>query len=359
MPSPPRNKDTASQPNSARPDSAHSVSGQLKSAWPQSAWVISDGTIGMLSQSLAIVRAMDIHADDIRLSPPPLLRLFPRLASIPGWQLTWGREPDWLKQAVYPDLLITTGRRMAGISIGIRRRSRGKTKTIHIQDPKLPSKFFDLLILPQHDRPNGALAENELLSTGSLNRIITSDLTPSSLSPEEIAAIPQTIQNKFIAVLLGGTTKNNPVNNSLLARFIEQTGQLADQLEASLLILPSRRTPANILVQFETGLKTRRFHIWNGEGENPYLAALSMASAVIISEDSVNMTSEACITGKPVLTAPVTALSGRIASFHQHMQAHHHTMRLEDAVSSKQIAAPVILDEMASIASQIYHRLGT
>ena len=329
-------------------------------SWPNSAWVMSDGTIGMLSQSLAVVRAMDIHADDIRLSATPLLRLFPRLASIPGWQLTWGREPDWLKQAVYPDLLITTGKRMAGISIGIRRRSRGRTKTIHIQDPKLPARFFDLLILPRHDRPNGVLAENELLSTGSLNRIITSDLLPSALSPDELANIPDTIRNdRFIAVMIGGATKHSPVSDSQLARFIAQTHQLANQLKASLFILPSRRTPAHILKQIEAGLGTNRCHIWDGEGDNPYLAALALSSAIIVTEDSVNMTSEACITGKPVLTAPVTSLSGRIASFHHHMQADGHTMRLEDAVSGTQIATPVILDEMASIAIQIYRRLAS
>ena len=104
---------------------------------------MSDGTIGMLSQSLAVVRAMDIHADDIRLSATPLLRLFPVWPVFRAGSLHQGREPDWLKQAVYPDLLITTGKRMAGISIGIRRRSRGRTKTIHIQDPKLPARFFD------------------------------------------------------------------------------------------------------------------------------------------------------------------------------------------------------------------------
>ena len=46
-------------------------------------------------------------------------------------------------------------------------------------------------------------------------------------------------------------------------------------------------------------------------------------------------------------------------SFHHHMQADGHTMRLEDAVSGTQIAAPVILDEMASITSQIYRQLAS
>ena len=344
------------------PQSDKTKNADKLSTWPNSTWVLSDGTIGMLSQSLAVVRAMDIYADDIRVQPTPLLRLFPRLANIPGWQLLWGREPDWLKQAIYPDLLITTGKRMAGVSIGIRRRSRGKTKTIHIQDPKVPSVFFDLLILPRHDRPSGRLADNEILSTGSLNRIMKSDLIAAHLGDDEIASIPQAVRDKpFIAVMLGGTTKNNPVNNSQLSQFIANIGALATMLDAALFILPSRRSPANIHKQIEQMLAKHQVHIWNGEGENPYLAALSMASVIIVSEDSVNMTSEACITGKPVLTAPITALSSKINQFHHHMQTHHYTQNLDDIISGRQNISnqPAILDEMPEIAEMIYRKFAT
>ena len=151
--------------------------GKNEGAWPLRTWVISDGTAGMLAQCLALTKAMSIQAEDIRAVPTPLLRAFPKLANLPGWQLTLGRKPDWLKANQWPDLCITCGRRMAGISIGVRRLAMGKTKTIHIQDPHIEPHYFDLMITPCHDdiakkAEAGQLDVPNLLTTkGALNRL--------------------------------------------------------------------------------------------------------------------------------------------------------------------------------------------
>ena len=58
--------------------------------WPRRVWVISDGNAGMLSQCLALLRAMVLDGEDIRAVPTPLLRAFPTLARIPGWHSRWG-----------------------------------------------------------------------------------------------------------------------------------------------------------------------------------------------------------------------------------------------------------------------------
>ena len=131
----------------------------------------------MLSQCLALLRAMGLDGEDIRAVPTPLLRAFPTLARILGWHQRWGGLPDWLKMNQWPDLCITCGRRMAGISIGVKRRSGGRTKTIHIQDPKVDARYFDLLITPRRDDiaadgdlRSGGLS-NVLATTGALNRL--------------------------------------------------------------------------------------------------------------------------------------------------------------------------------------------
>ena len=164
----------------------------------------------MVSQCLALLRALDIDAQDIRAVPTPLLRMFPTLAAIPGWQLTLGRKPDWIKAEQWPDLLVTCGRRMAGIAIGVKRLSKGHTRTIHIQDPHVPARHFDLLITPEHDhiavaqREGSKFTDNLLVTTGALNR----------LSPEEIAEaktdLPEEIKKSakpIIAVMLGGNNR--------------------------------------------------------------------------------------------------------------------------------------------------------
>ena len=43
-----------------------------------------------------------------------------------------------------------------------------------------------------------------------------------------------------------------------------------------------------------------RCWVWDGGGDNPYLALLADADAIFVTPDSVNMASEAAATGRPV-----------------------------------------------------------
>ena len=54
--------------------------------------------------------------------------------------------------------------------------------------------------------------------------------------------------------------------------------------------------------------RTCRTSLWDGTGDNPYFAFLALADAIVVTEDSVNMVTEAAGTGKPVY---VQELSGR------------------------------------------------
>ena len=87
---------------------------------------------------------------------------------------------------------------------------------------------------------------------------------------------------------------------------------------------------------------------------NPYPGILSMADAVIVTSDSVNMTSEAASTGKPVLIAYWQPETGRIAKFHQTMRDNNHTEPLTPFFPTKPFAP---LDESAVIRQQIHARL--
>ena len=72
---------------------------------------------------------------------------------------------------------------------------------------------------------------------------------------------------------------------------------------------------------------------------NIYPGVLGMAQAVIVTADSVNMASEAAITGKPVMIAPwldagpenPSGETGRIRAFHDAMFAARHTAALTPA----------------------------
>jgi len=340
--------------------------GEDEVGWPIRTWVISDGTAGMLAQGLALTKAMNIVAEDIRAVPTPLLRAFPKLANLPGWQLTLGRKPDWLKANQWPDLCITCGRRMAGISIGVRRLAMGKTKTIHIQDPHIEPHYFDLMITPRHDNIAQKAADghlkipNLLTTTGALNRLDEAEIA------NEAAALKATydkgeIDGRALAlVMVGGHNRRYKTGANVFRKLADELVAFAQMTGVRLILIPSRRTPKRglqmLAKQLEGRLGAKAVWLWDGAGHNPYPGLLGLAEFVIVTSDSVNMTSEAALTGKPVLTAELAVEEGRIARFHQMMQDGRHTARLTDVLARPERLeeAFVILDERAQVSAAVY-----
>jgi mitochondrial fission protein ELM1 len=297
--------------------------------------VISDGTTGMRLQALALGEAIQAirhpatNLEDIITAPPLLLRYLPRLARC--LPLSWLRvmvDPKLAALSVSgPAIIITCGRRMAGLSIAMRRLGRTSaiaegTRTIHIQDPRLPPQYFDILIAPQHDPTRGP---NVITSMASLNR----------LSRDKIAHAAAALAPKWtnlpapcIAVLLGGNNRRYDVSAAMIEKMAEKLSEFAASTGASLALIPSRRTPYKLLSQLTTLLKATPHAIMNSRDENPYPGILGHAVAIIVTSDSINMASEAAITGKPVLIADWQAETGRVDAFHKAMMKAGHTAPL-------------------------------
>src|SRR6202008_277745 len=90
---------------------------------------------------------------------------------------------------------------------------------------------------------------------------------------------------------------------------------------AGLLVTPSRRTGAEgerILRERLAGVPAT---IGDGSGENPYFAFLALADAIVVTEDSVSMVTEAASTGKPVHVARLEGGSRNFRRFHEAMAA--------------------------------------
>lgn len=278
----------------------------------RTAWVISDGTRGMEVQSIGLAERMQLAIEVIRLEPG-FYRRFPKLALLPLAPL-----PRALAQASkngWPDVVITTGKRMAGLSMLVRRRSRGKTRSIHIQDPKLPAQYFDWMVVPSHDRLRG---ENVLVTTGSLNALTPERIGEASQNLPEVAA---SLRSPLIVFMIGGSNRRYKVHWPDYFKLGEFAGAIAHATEASLAFIPSRRSLEEAGEAIRTALKAAKsspaFYIWDGEDDNPYPGILGRATAVVVTSDSVNMTSEACLSGKPVYSYNFREESGRIALFHK------------------------------------------
>ena len=83
---------------------------------------------------------------------------------------------------------------------------------------------------------------------------------------------------------------------------------MATESGAGLALTASRRTSPASLEALAGALGDAPAQIWRGEGQNPYFGYLALADAIVVTGDSVSMTSEACASGKPVYVA---AMAGR------------------------------------------------
>ena len=262
-----------------------------------SCWIFADGTIGMEVQCIALAEALEFEYDKKHIKPYWLNRIFPSLAQLPGIPLA--TDFKQITSQSSPDILITCGRRHAGASIALKRLSKGTTYTIHIQDPKISSKHFDLLIIPEHDRPR---AHNIILSNGSLTRIT------KSILDKEAQLIKQEVKSligKKVAVNIGGDTKDNQVDDQTIKKLISSLNQFSTDYKCSLMITTTNRTSESLKKALTSLTKNPNIILWTGGGRNPYAGFLGVADAIIVTSDSINMISEACSTGKPVNIFPL------------------------------------------------------
>jgi len=280
-------------------------------------WVLTDGTIGMQVQCLGLAKAAGLTPVIKRIHPSLILRACPNIGRLPFVSATAGGDP--IVQP-WPDVVISCGRRTAGAAIAIRRLVRDmapdhRTPLLaHIQDPRIDPGSFDLLIVPAHDPAKGPTVVNTL---GSLN-----PHEPARLQEAAAALDPglHDLPRPRIAVNVGGSNKRYDFSEDAVAQFVTHLRNLAGTTGGSLLVATSRRTDARTRKALADGLADLPGTVWTGEGSNPYLGFLGMADAIVVTSDSVNMVSEACATGKPVMVATIEAETGRLAIFHEKLR---------------------------------------
>ena len=116
----------------------------------------------MEKQSIALANLLKQKYEIINYTPPYFLKKLPLLGKFYFSNIL----KKILLNRKSPTYVITCGKRMAGISIFIKSKLKDKIKTIHIQNPGVSIKHFDLLIIPEHDQVTGS---NIIQTKGALN----------------------------------------------------------------------------------------------------------------------------------------------------------------------------------------------
>ena len=275
------------------------------------AWVLHDGKAGMRSQALGLAEATGFQLVEITLDiRPPWSALPPQLWLLSRYALSGCKTrfaPPW------PDLVIGCGRNTVLPALAVRRLSGGRPFLAQVQDPRLRRSEFDRLIVPEHDRLRGPRV---IVSRGAMHRVTPARLAAERCRFPALAAMPRPI----LAVLLGGSNKSYRLTARRLGEIADVIAALLRERGGSALVTPSRRTGRDGLKLLQERLAGLPAAIWDGAGENPYFAYLSLADAFIVTADSVSMISEAAATGKPIHILELDGGNAKFARFHQLMQ---------------------------------------
>lgn len=262
-------------------------------------WALSDGRAGMANQVIGLcerlAKTYGIDWAHKILSPSKIAKIWPTaIANTPARHLT---NPAILDGPL-PKMMIGCGRAM--IPLLLHYRKQGVT-TVYLQDPRISPNRFDLVIAPEHDPVTGP---NVIKTLGSIHRVTQDRL--ETVPPTEHAEALLALPSPRVAVLIGGDNKYLALPPAYADQIVRQLRNVSSVNQASLMVTASRRTSDLSLKALTKGLAgSANCFFWDGAGDNPYFDMMRHADCFIVTEDSVNMASEAAATGKPVYILPL------------------------------------------------------
>ncbi|MDV6332467.1 mitochondrial fission ELM1 family protein [Asticcacaulis sp. 201] len=287
---------------------------------PLTIWVVSDGRAGIENQALGLAEAVSritpaqivikrIHYAPLFDRLPTALKLFPDAMLRPDSDPLTGP---------YPDIWIAAGRATLPHSLRVKARSGGRTFVVQLQNPKHNPKAFDLVIAPEHDHISGG---NVLSLIGSTNRITAQTLADAYTRWEDsLNALP----HPRVAVLIGGRSKAYDIDEARASVLGAEIHSAIAHAGGSVLLTVSRRTPDTARRILTDALADLPGLIFDGQGDNPYFAFLYAADRFLITEDSVNMATEAAATGKPI---QILSMERRTLGSGEKFEDFHETLR--------------------------------
>jgi uncharacterized protein len=301
----------------------------------------------MESQCVGLAEAVGLRCERKRVMRPskPLAYLPPRYWPRPLESAEEGSlSPPW------PDVVISSGRGSVAAALAVRKASGGKTFSVHIQTPYVPSSRFDLVVIPQHDSLRG---ENILVTRTALHGVTKAKLAEAAdVFRTNLAHLPRPL----ITVLVGGSNKGQDCTPDVMHRMADQLIEAAHASGGSLAVTPSRRTGEKNTKILRERLAEVPLFFWDETGDNPYVGLLALADAIVVTSDSVSMVSEACSTGKPVHIFSFGNEQEKLSKFHQGLMDAGVTRRFAGKIETWPYDPP---NDTERIAKVVRERLGT
>ncbi len=225
-------------------------------------------------------------------------------------------------------VIISCGRKSVIPSIALKKRLGNQIFNIHIQDPKVSFKHFDLIVSPEHDNLQG---ENIINTTGAIHYLNKKEINENS----KYLGIEKDKRRELVAFIIGGPNKYYNYSEKQTHELFNKVKTLFTPDKFKIIVIPSYRTPKNILkIAFNTF--SINHHVVKNIDKKAYLSALAISNYIVVTCDSTSMISEAAMTGKPVYIAMMKSFkpTGRFKKFYSQLRDLGITRELEDRVES-------------------------
>lgn len=311
------------------------------------AWIITDGKTGMDVQARGVADALGLDYEMKRVAPRGIWKALAPWGPVAPAERP--NAPGSLLAPPWPAVAVATGRASIPYIKALRRAAGPALFTIVLQDPKTGARTADVIWVPEHDPLR---AENVIVTATSPHSYSPQRLAEMRSSlPPEITALPQ----PRVTVVLGGKNgiyKFTDADDDRLAASLASIGRLG----ASFLITPSRRTHGRLQRVAEAATRDRPRIIWDGADPNPYPQFLAAADWLIVTADSVNMTGEACATGRPVFVFTPSGGSAKFRRFHETLRSLGATRPLPDEVQRLDEWRYDPIDSASLVAAEVERR---
>ena len=256
--------------------------------------LLTEGLHGMISQVEGLAKALDLDYFHEKIELNSFWNFIPPKFS-PVSKIVFKKnvERDF-------DLIISCGRKSVIPSIYYKKNSKKNVINIHIQDPKISLKNFDFIVAPDHDSLKG---ENVLTSRGAIHYLTLKEIN------EKKSYLEKKIENNkdVITLILGGPTKYYSYSEENIINIFSKIKYNIDKNNLQLIVIPSNRTPKNIINFAKEYFDKNRLVIENID-KNAYLSSLALSDYIVVTCDSSSMISEAALTGKPIYVAMLPSL---------------------------------------------------
>ena len=268
------------------------------------------GIKGIDNQSIALAKNLNLKFKTIKININLLIKTFPFFGNIFN---NLGNNFKLIEKYNFK-YLITTGKKLSGVSASLKKLYGNKIINIHLQKPNFYSEFFDILVTPEHD--DFYRKKNVIKIVGSL----------SPFSEIEIKKKNPLIEKKFkyfkspnVLVLLGGKSKRYTPTNTDYSKLLIDIKNAAKKNSANVIICQSRRTPDHILYLAEQIFADFKNHFYISKKDEPniYPSIIKLCNYVIVTNDSVNMISEIASTNKNLFLGYLNKEKSKLKSFHK------------------------------------------